>query len=145
MIENLMSGRKAAETKVKKAEDDKEDVESSLENSLVTLKSCDVGSVKVVTRQLVSRPKWQEAAIKEQELTVLMQSIKDNLIEMDCVMIRQILYEKKKSKNKGDSAEYATEVVEDRMKDAPTKQEERKQKQEEERKQRVVIESCPEQ
>ena len=54
-----------------KAEDDKEDVESSLENSLVTLKSCDAGSVKVVARPLASHPNWQEAAIKEPELAVL--------------------------------------------------------------------------
>ena len=71
-----MSDRKAAEAKVKKAEDDKEDVESSLENSWVTLKCCDAGSVKVVARPLASHPNWQEAAIKEPELTVLMQIIK---------------------------------------------------------------------
>ena len=56
MIEILMADRKAAEAKVKKAEDDKGDDESSLENSLVFLTSCDAGSVKVVARPLASHP-----------------------------------------------------------------------------------------
>ena len=41
-----------------------------------------------------SRPHWHEAVIKQQQWTVLVLILKDNLQEMDCVMIHQMLQAK---------------------------------------------------
>ena len=62
-----------------------------------------------------------------------MQIIKDKVKEMDCVMIHQML-QARGSKNKGETVENVTKLVEGRQKDMQTKQEQ-------ERKQQVVVES----
>ena len=35
-------------------------------------------------------PNWKDVSIKEPEWTVLMEIIKDNLSEMDCLMMKQM-------------------------------------------------------
>ena len=71
---------------------------------------------------LASHPSWQEAA-EEAKWTVLMQIMKDNLKEMDCVMIQQML-QAQASKNKGETVKHATKVVDGRMEASQTKQDE---------------------
>ena len=67
-----------------------------------------------------------------------MQIIKDNLNDMDCVMIQHML-QTRASKNTSDTLKYATKVVEGILRDLQKKQEEERQRQ------KVVLESWQEQ
>ena len=66
---------------------------------------------------------WQKVAIKEPERTVLLQIINDNINDMDCVMIQQMM-QARTSMHKGGTVNCAENVVESRMKDLQAKREE---------------------
>ena len=72
-------------------------------------------------------PHWQQEAIKEPEWTVLILIFNDNLNDMDCVMIQQML-QARVSKNRGETVTGAAKVVESRMKDLLAKQEEERRR-----------------
>ena len=79
-------------------------------DSALSLNSDDFGVIKTWVHVPYSHLRWSSVQIKDEEWTLLMHIIKENVNDMDCTMMQQMI-DARPGKKRGETVKYATKIV----------------------------------